>query len=480
MNENSPSDTAADEHTKPRSDGFFNWLRGLSIVRSSDDRWFAGVAAGIAARAGIDPLIVRGVFVVLTILGGPGLLLYLAGWLFLPDRHGRIQAEEIVRGRAQTGIIVTAAILVGLILIPLIFGLSLSVWGWAPWGFAPEWLRITMSVLFWALVVPGLIVWLIVWLSSDRSHAGRSGSGPASGAAPSSASEKTDASGRDTAHSGADWASDLGRSAAQWGEDAGRKAEEWGERYSEAHEARRFGAGATILTLALALLTGGAALMWGMGAEIESPYTSALIAAVAVLGVAAIVAGIRGRDTGWVGFISFIGVIVLLFVSFTAVKPGQTQIVPFGHVTVGAADTGDNQALLIVGGDATVDLSNLHESSSPRVIEVWQLGGNVTVELPTSHPARAEIHLAAGNVRDIRSGIEDRQGGIFMGRSLEGPAAGSAGSDATVVRVNLFAGNVYVEEQAAHRSSESERLERMISEQEAQLRELRAELEDAR
>ena len=45
---------------------FFSWIRGLGIERSSD-RWFAGVAGGIAAKAGIDPLIVRGIFVVLAI-----------------------------------------------------------------------------------------------------------------------------------------------------------------------------------------------------------------------------------------------------------------------------------------------------------------------------------------------------------------------------------------------------------------------------
>ncbi|QIM15913.1 PspC domain-containing protein [Leucobacter insecticola] len=77
--------------------GFFAWIRGLGITRSSD-RWFAGVAGGIAAKAKIDPLIVRGVFVVLALLGGPGILLYLVGWLLLPDVNGRIRMEDLIRG----------------------------------------------------------------------------------------------------------------------------------------------------------------------------------------------------------------------------------------------------------------------------------------------------------------------------------------------------------------------------------------------
>jgi phage shock protein PspC (stress-responsive transcriptional regulator) len=45
----------------------------------------AGVAAGIADYLGIDPTVVRIVFVVLTFVGGAGLPLYLAGWLLIPE-----------------------------------------------------------------------------------------------------------------------------------------------------------------------------------------------------------------------------------------------------------------------------------------------------------------------------------------------------------------------------------------------------------
>ena len=39
------------------------------------DRWIGGVSSGIAHRLGVDPLIVRGVFIVLTIFAGVGVLL---------------------------------------------------------------------------------------------------------------------------------------------------------------------------------------------------------------------------------------------------------------------------------------------------------------------------------------------------------------------------------------------------------------------
>ena len=45
----------------------------------------AGVASGIAAYLGVDVLIVRIAFVVLTFLGALGIPLYLACWLLIPD-----------------------------------------------------------------------------------------------------------------------------------------------------------------------------------------------------------------------------------------------------------------------------------------------------------------------------------------------------------------------------------------------------------
>ena len=59
-----------------------------------------GVAAGIARSLRIDPILVRVAFVVLTIFGGSGLLLYLAGWLFIP--RGRDATTPPVSGSSAT------------------------------------------------------------------------------------------------------------------------------------------------------------------------------------------------------------------------------------------------------------------------------------------------------------------------------------------------------------------------------------------
>ncbi len=54
------------------------------LVRSND-RMVAGVAAGIADYMNIDPTIVRLLFVLLALAGGPGLVIYIIMWLVMPE-----------------------------------------------------------------------------------------------------------------------------------------------------------------------------------------------------------------------------------------------------------------------------------------------------------------------------------------------------------------------------------------------------------
>jgi phage shock protein C len=57
------------------------------LVRTKDERMIAGVCGGLAKYAGVDPVIVRLGMVALVIFGGAGLLLYLAGWIIIPEEE---------------------------------------------------------------------------------------------------------------------------------------------------------------------------------------------------------------------------------------------------------------------------------------------------------------------------------------------------------------------------------------------------------
>ena len=55
------------------------------LRRSRHDSKLAGVCAGIAEYFGWDPTLVRVGWIVLTLMGGSGILLYLIMWLVMPE-----------------------------------------------------------------------------------------------------------------------------------------------------------------------------------------------------------------------------------------------------------------------------------------------------------------------------------------------------------------------------------------------------------
>src|SRR4051812_14433193 len=79
-----------------------------------------GVAAGIARRLGIDPIIVRVAFVATAVVGGAGLAAYVLGWALMPaEGSDRAPVERIV-ARRDTGMIVAGSArlaLAGLLLL---------------------------------------------------------------------------------------------------------------------------------------------------------------------------------------------------------------------------------------------------------------------------------------------------------------------------------------------------------------------------
>ncbi|KTC81360.1 PspC domain-containing protein [Legionella brunensis] len=55
------------------------------LYRSRRERMIAGVCGGLAEYFGMDPTIMRLIFVVLLLLGGSTILVYLIMWLVVPQ-----------------------------------------------------------------------------------------------------------------------------------------------------------------------------------------------------------------------------------------------------------------------------------------------------------------------------------------------------------------------------------------------------------
>ncbi|GAA2945742.1 hypothetical protein GCM10010458_33910 [Microbacterium luteolum] len=137
---------------------FLLWVAGLGVARS--DGWLGGVAAGIAARLRIDPLIVRGVLVVAALFGLPVIFLYALAWALLPDIDGRVHLRDLLRQEyqpVQLGILGMAV--VGLIPTAPLTG-RLFGFGYESWS--------ALALFGWivGLVVVGGLLFLIVRAAS--------------------------------------------------------------------------------------------------------------------------------------------------------------------------------------------------------------------------------------------------------------------------------------------------------------------------
>jgi phage shock protein C len=118
------------------------------LRRSSEDRVIAGVCGGLARYLGVDPVLLRIAFVVLTIAGGSGVLLYALGWLLIPSERpgeqlGPTGSMSGATGRVLAG---TALIAVGTIL------LLDRIWPWFDRVIGPVTLiAIGVAILVWGI-----------------------------------------------------------------------------------------------------------------------------------------------------------------------------------------------------------------------------------------------------------------------------------------------------------------------------------------
>ncbi len=56
------------------------------LYRSKTNRQLAGVCGGLAEYFNLDPTLIRVLFVILAVLGGSGVILYIALWIIVPKQ----------------------------------------------------------------------------------------------------------------------------------------------------------------------------------------------------------------------------------------------------------------------------------------------------------------------------------------------------------------------------------------------------------
>lgn len=153
MSQEAPGGTTAAERPDPVP------LRPPALERVAEGRLVAGVCRGLAVHLGVDVLLVRAAFVLLTVASGLGVAAYAAFWILVPAPEAVPPAEQAepagksaktgrLRGRDWGQLLAYAAVTLGLAVLP--------------WGAA--------GVVQWALwpFVVGGVGAAILWQQADR------------------------------------------------------------------------------------------------------------------------------------------------------------------------------------------------------------------------------------------------------------------------------------------------------------------------
>lgn len=64
------------------------------LYRPREGRKFAGVCAGLAEYFNVDPTLVRIIFVLASLTGGPGFLVYIVLMMIMPEEELGFQARD--------------------------------------------------------------------------------------------------------------------------------------------------------------------------------------------------------------------------------------------------------------------------------------------------------------------------------------------------------------------------------------------------
>ncbi|MDR6987774.1 phage shock protein PspC (stress-responsive transcriptional regulator) [Paenarthrobacter nitroguajacolicus] len=445
-------------------ENFFDWIRNQG-VRRGPDRWIGGVASGIAHRFGIDPLIVRGIFIVLALFAGVGVLLYGIAWALLPEPDGRIHVQEAAAGRWSGGM--TGALITTIIGLP---GLGRGFWGWG-WDGLPG--------VFWTLFWMGGVFYLIYFLV-QRNKASK-GNPPVNRQNYPSASGAPTAYGTPTTYEtpttyGAAATTNTGVPVYGTGH-PGTKPQGYGavppagpftpsgpslpsgprppqgpaspqDWQPKPAVPKRKGPGAAIVAVSAgaALLAGGTLKALDAGNVIELGNSANAVVwatGAAVLGLGILVAGLRGRTSGFLGFLAVVALII----------GGIFNVVPrdgdrFTFHDVNWTPTSLDQARLginVTGAQGQLDLSEMALTPpliSEVTIPVDATASNVTVIIPDDVPVEVRTDMTFGNLNERGS---DRGGRLQDDRAVyntEKPGANLVVEiDGTFSNVTIQEGN---------------------------------------
>lgn len=442
----------------PAGTKFFNSIR-ISGYYRSEERWIGGVSGGLAQKYNLDPLIVRGGFVLLAFLGGVGLIAYAAAWALLPEqRDGRIHAEELIRGNFDGAHIAIA--------IALFVGLTSSsrfFWGTA-WLWAP------LKVIFWLALVAAIVYGVFQFRSPSKQSGFTNSAGGAEQPARWTQQPPAPAPSGDSVRSGATFAPDRTGTASpdptqspvHPSTGGGSSWYGWTPPKSTAPTVKSPGATQFAILLGILLLASAGLLLAQNTGRLTSAVTVwPLLAGLAVTlgGLAVIINGFRGRSSGSGGFFGILGFLAVLATSALLVTgfitPLNSHLITDSTVTPTSVSEITN-GYSFAAGDFTLDLTQLDltgvtPEDLPLHIPIRGAAGEIDVYIPASLAVTANRTVAVGTVED---GVEQDDGATFVSQggvgisnsSYSNAAATEAGTADIHLDLTLAFGSVRITE----------------------------------
>ncbi|GAA5022127.1 hypothetical protein GCM10023258_12100 [Terrabacter aeriphilus] len=377
-------------------DGFYAALRKPGIMRRSDGRWFAGVAAGTARWLGVDPLVVRAGFILFSLFFGMGLALYLVLWLLMPDEGGEIHIERALKHGEGSSIF-------------LLVVTAIAVSGGGPW-----WGGDSRGFRFFgfALLVVGAW-WFLTRTGTGRELMAqapwrdRSGSpSPSEGAAGTTSTTSggwTPPAGDGTATPGGAGAYGSGPYGST-GNAAANAGASLGTARTPAPTVVRertpsLGFAGSLLALGLAIVTGVALMSVAQAADWRGNALAVGVAAgVGVLGLVILVAGIAGRRSGGLHFFVVTGLFVAAVA--TAAPAGLTQPWQAGERSFTVTSLTPAPDFELGLGQMKVDLTNAGYAATPQTDTVTATVGVGQLDLVVPEGVRVTVH-AKGRAGDL-------------------------------------------------------------------------------
>lgn len=411
---------------------FFQWVRGLGI-RRGPTRWVGGVCSGLGERWGVDPVIVRGLVVVLTLFFGIGLLAYGVAWALLPEPDGRIHVEEVGRGHWSTGM--TGAAVVTML------GLGGSGSGafdnhndgWSLWSIL--WIGAAIWVIYWALNrnkpkdprkgpepgkpdhQPGQTWYGHRWQDADRQDAGRQDA------------DRQDASwqgdgGRDDVHQGdggqvRNWQGSSQQSLPNYGYSFTPEPARY-VKYREPRTTPRLGTAASFLAIGAAAVVGAVVLLLNAVNVIDlGGYEAGVAAAAAAVtaGMVIVVAGIAGRTAAGLGTFAVMALILAGALSLPPHNFAAFNDANWTPTSISDAAAGHTTVL----GNGTIDLTRLEGAAAVKddvQIPLNLVASNTTIRVPGNIPVQFKSELAAASL------------------TIDGKAAGNGLVESTTTNLN--------------------------------------------